>query len=166
MKTKSFFPILLIALFLTNCAQFQFQPKITSAASEAVRKAQPKHVGDGQYGSYGLYDFTVYSHSVVIKATSAVVIITDVTVYDLNRDGSLDSIFVLEDGVWKFATYLGPRYRLIESTASKSLLDDYIGLGNHARRDIRIRNAAAARRQKEAQERTYLYYQDISSGNQ
>jgi hypothetical protein len=166
MKTKSFLVTILITLFLTNCGQFQmFKPAVTPSSSEAVRKAQPKHIGDGQSGSYGLYDFTVYNHSVIIKATSTVVTITDVTVYDLDRDGSLDSIFVLEHGVWKFATYLGPRYRLIESTASKSLLNDYLGLGNYARRDIRIRNEAAARRQKESQERIYSY-RDISSGNQ
>ena len=141
-----------------------FKPAITPSSSEAVRKAQPQHVGGGQNGSYGLYDFTVYDYSVVIKATSAVVTVTNVTVYDLNKDGSLDSVFVLEHGLWKFGTLLGPQYRLIPSTASSSLLNDYLGLGNYARRDIRIRNEAAARRQKESQERIYSYRE--ISGNQ
>lgn len=155
--------IIMTALFLSQCAPIQdmSQPKkITPTQSQAIERAKPKHVGTGQSGSYGLYDYTVYNHSVKIRATSGVVRISYIDVFDINRDGYLDSVFAFQDGVWRFVSTLGPQYRLIPNSTSSDVLRDYIGLAHHAKREIDARNARAAEQKRRAEIEAFQQYQE------
>lgn len=146
-RLKMLLLTLISTLFLSQCAGlnvFKTKPQIP------VEQAKPKHVGPGETGSYGLYDYVVYRWSVSIKAVSPVVTVTEAQVYDMNRDGRLDSVFVYQKGAWYFISLLGPQYRLIPNTADKSILRDYLMLANYARKEVARKKEALQKQKKES----------------
>lgn len=168
MKKKTFLTLALSVLILSQCApisDMQQPKKIDPAQSKAIERAKPPHSGSGQSGSYGLYDYTVYTYSVKIRATSGVVRISYIDVFDINRDGRFDSVFAFQDGVWRFVSTLGPEYRLIPNSTSSDVLKDYLGLAYHAKREIQERNTRAAEQKQRAEAEAYRRYQeDVRNG--
>ncbi len=156
------FLTLVCVMFLSNCAPLQDiqQPKkVSMTESKQIERSKPKHIGYGESGSYGLYDYTVYKHSVSIKAPG-VVLINFADVYDINKDGYYDSVFVFQEGAWRFASTLGPEYRLIPNSTSSSVLRDHIGLASVARNQINERRAREAERKRREQEEAFRQYQE------
>lgn len=122
----------LFSFIFSNCGTTKIFTKHTQKSE--ISHLMPLHIGTPEFGSYGLYDYTVYTYSVSIRATSPDIQISFVEVFDRNRDETFDSVFVLEKGVWKFASTLNSKHPLLsQNTAEISILNNYISLANHVR---------------------------------
>lgn len=137
-RLKLFFFSLILTVFSTQCSSLPGSP--ARSAPINIQKVRPVRIGMGLSGSHGFNDYMVYRYSVEIKAATGVATITEAYVFDADRDGQLDSVLVLDRGIWYFDTVLGPEYRLIKKTASPGILRDYLTLGNHARKAVKARS--------------------------
>lgn len=123
--------MLVLSFFLIILTQCEiFERKIQNKNSSISPEHQPMHLGEGKKGSYQLFDFIVFKNSVSIRATSPDISVIASEVYDTDKDGDLDSVYILKNGNWIFFTLLNKNEDSDEKT---STLCNYIGLANHAR---------------------------------
>lgn len=123
----------------------------SAAQRSYIESTIPRHTGEPTDGAYGLYSYKVYTYSVSMRAVSPIAQIVRVEVFDLNKDGVLDSVWALDRMNWKFASTLDSRFRLaLPNTADESIVRDYIGLGYYCKKKTADQKAMQLRR-KEAE---------------
>jgi len=123
---------------MKNFAFAERQPEVDAVTSKQIEAGHPHHTGPVTTGQTGMHTYRASKFIVEIKTTTNAARIEQVFVEDINKDSILDSVWVNDYGTWRFASTLGPDYRLIRNTASKKLLKDYLNLAGDIRRNIKV----------------------------
>lgn len=144
MNIKLFTP-LFFGLFLSSCGTF------TKLEVKEVEVSQtiPLHIGNPEFGKYGLYDYSVYNDSVSLRSGSPDITIGLAEVHDCDENGKFDSVWILGNKGWKYFSTLKSSY---PNTASISTFQGYVSLANHIKRLVKERKERIKKEQRKIKE--------------
>ena len=136
-KTLILLTILSISLIFCSCVS---QHKQSLEEQVSINSFRPYHEEDPTYGRYNLYSYNLYKHSIEIVALNADIAIYHAEIFDTNKDGIYDSVWVTQKGVVQFGSVI--RHKFLNQTAPISIVHDFIGLGHIIKKyDREKRNA-------------------------
>jgi hypothetical protein len=123
--------LVILSISLISCSSISTSEQSFEELT-AINSYRPLHVGKPSYGRYNLYSYNLYDHSIEIAAIDADIIIYHAEIFDSNKDGTYDTVWVTEKGVVKFGSILKRKDNPVQ-TASSSMVSDFIGLGHTIR---------------------------------
>lgn len=117
-------PVLLILLlFFASCT-----PHI-DPEQELIRNYMPDSRETCQkYGKYGEYSYNLYAHGIELHALSPELSATYVEVWDVNHDGTFDSVWSLDHGKWRF--WSNQKHQILVNDPDPSFSTGLIGLAH------------------------------------